>query len=226
MSFHFIFKQVSQWTILFSSSGAHGMLGKFSCMVCIIFLFINRQVSQPTALTILREGCTFGGESRKQKCGVRIRNLNHILISSLSLRVLQEAARVPMMMSFPGIIPAGKIVREPTSQIGTRGSQQQQPTMLNTVLMFFDLPSTDIFSTIMDYLGVSQHDLSDGRSLRRHIDVNDYNRDFDDGVVVVDIEKVDKNINGKPDTIPNFLVRHKNWKLILPKVAKSNVLDM
>jgi len=51
----------------------------------------------------------------------------------------------------------------------------------------------DIFPTILDYLQVpAQYDNSDGQSLRRHIEQKDYNRNFDDGAVVAEIEKVGK----------------------------------
>jgi len=83
--------------------------------------------------------------------------------------LLEEAVRVPLIVSWPeGGIPTGMTIREPVSQI-------------------------DIFPTILDYLQVpAQYDNSDGQSLRRHIEQKDYNRNFDDGAVVAEIEKVGK----------------------------------
>jgi len=67
---------------------------------------------------------------------------------------------------------------------------------------------------------------SDGKSLRRHIERKNVNRLFDAGLVVGEIEKVTKNINQKPSGIPNYMLRHKCWKMIIPKEANSRVYDM
>jgi len=34
------------------------------------------------------------------------------------------------------------------------------------------------------------------------------------------------SLRGNVDVIPNFMVVHKEWKLILPKLANSKILDM
>jgi len=73
---------------------------------------------------------------------------------------------------------------------------------------------------------MKQHDRSDGESLRRHIDRQDYNKNYDDGAIVAEVEKVGKALRGKSGTIPNFMIRHKKYKLIMPKTANSKVIDM
>ena len=86
----------------------------------------------------------------------------------------------------------------------------------------------DIFATIMDYVGEAkpeQND-SDGESFRRLIERWDVNQRYDDGLVVGEIEKVSKNLNGKPSGIPNYMLRHKKYKMIIPKEANSDVTDM
>jgi len=101
----------------------------------------------------------------------------------------------------PGKIPAGKVVREPISHI-------------------------DVFATLLDYLQASDFDESDGESLRRFIDGQAYNAEYDEAVAVVELEKVGKNVRGREGGIPNFMIRHGGWKLIVPKEADSDVLDM
>jgi len=33
-------------------------------------------------------------------------------------------------------------------------------------------------------------------------------------------------ISGKTDTVPNLMIRHKDYKLIIPRVADADLLDM
>jgi len=88
----------------------------------------------------------------------------------------------------------------------------------------------DLFATVLDYLEESHLDRSDGQTLRRYIEEKSYNKLYDDGVAVVELEKRipvnDKRYNSLPGAIPNLMIRHKNWKLILPKRADSHVTDM
>jgi len=72
-------------------------------------------------------------------------------------------------MRFPGKMPDGMVVKEPVSQL-------------------------DVFHSILDYLGAPQVNGSDGKSLRRHIEVQNYNSNYDDGAVVAELEKVGKNL--------------------------------
>ena len=59
----------------------------------------------------------------------------------------EESVRVPLIMKLPGVLPAGKIVNTPVSQI-------------------------DLYATILNYLKAGQNP-SDGESLRRFIDKDD-----------------------------------------------------
>lgn len=119
--------------------------------------------------------------------------------------MLEEASRVPLIMSFPGQMPAGKIVNEVVGHM-------------------------DIYATIMDYLGVSNLDESDGSSLRRYIDDESWNENFQEDIVVVELEKriplAANRLTGSLGNIPNFMIRKGDIKLILPKNSESLVTDM
>ena len=78
----------------------------------------------------------------------------------------------------------------------------------------------------MHYLDAPELDKSDGQSLHRFIDGTSYNAEYDERVVVAELEKVKRLVNGNGDNIPNFMIRYKRWKLILPKHDDSDVLDM
>jgi len=94
--------------------------------------------------------------------------------------LLEEAARVPLILSLPGTIPRKKTISAPVSHL-------------------------DVFSTIMDYLDARALDSSDGHSLRRHVEKQNYNKEYDDDVVIAEVEKVGKKLSGKVDYIPNFM---------------------
>ena len=115
---------------------------------------------------------------------------------------------MPMVMRFPDRIAAGKVVTEPVSQI-------------------------DIFSTIMDYLQVpSQYDPSDGKSLRRYIEQQSFNEFYDERTAIVELDNRlpvrngNNEYEGSLGGIPNLMIRHRNFKLIVPRRASSNVIDM
>jgi len=111
--------------------------------------------------------------------------------------LLEEAVRVPLILSMPGTIPPAT-VRTPVSQI-------------------------NLFSTILQYLDASSFDRSDGFSLTKYIEGTSYNDMYDESVVVSEIEKSYED----PGTdIPNFMIRSRNWKLIMPRMAESTVPDM
>jgi len=82
----------------------------------------------------------------------------------------------------------------------------------------------------MDYLGAKDLDRSDGRSLRRFIEEKSYNKNYDELVAVSEIDPrvpVNSNQFSKPlGKSPNVMIRHKNYKLILPRMRNSKVLDM
>jgi len=119
--------------------------------------------------------------------------------------LLEEATRVPLIMSFPGKIPANRIVGEPVSHI-------------------------DIFATILDYLGASAHDRSDGKSLSRFIEKKSENRYHDEEYAVVEIDgrrpTSRTTLSGKLGGAPRFSIRKGRWVLILPSKASSPNLDM
>lgn len=120
--------------------------------------------------------------------------------------MLEEAVRVPLVMAFPGQIQPGSTYNGSVGLI-------------------------DLFSTIMDYAGASEYDQSDGLSLRRFIDGTSYNAEYDEGVVVSELNERYPVSNGKGWTgflgeEPNFLVRQGDYKLIITKKANSSNIDM
>jgi hypothetical protein len=54
----------------------------------------------------------------------------------------------------------------------------------------------DCFATTLDYLGAAAHDQGDGRSLRRFIERQNYNQDFDDEAIVTEWDFRDPNGSG------------------------------
>jgi arylsulfatase A-like enzyme len=118
---------------------------------------------------------------------------------------LEESAHVPMLMRFPGRIAAGTSVEESVATL-------------------------DCFATILDYLGAAAYDHGDGRSLRRFIEKQNYNRDFDDEAIVTEWDFRDPNgSGGLTRTLggeSNFLCKRGPWKLILTKKASSTRRDM
>jgi arylsulfatase A-like enzyme len=116
------------------------------------------------------------------------------------LGFFEEALRVPLFMRLPSVIADGTIVERPVSHL-------------------------DVFATIMDYLGLTAWDNSDGKSLRAIIDGTDFHQNDGAGVVVSEDDTPDvmnKNVGG----FPNLMVRHGPWKLILPKLATSKTQDI
>ncbi|MCU0786638.1 MAG: sulfatase-like hydrolase/transferase [Verrucomicrobia bacterium] len=120
---------------------------------------------------------------------------------------LEESAHVPMLMRFPGRITAGTTVEETVATL-------------------------DCFATILDYLGASAYDHGDGRSLRRFIERQNYNPDFDDEAIVTEWDFRDPLPDGSGGLTrtlggeSNFLCKKGPWKLILTKKASSTRLDM
>jgi hypothetical protein len=118
----------------------------------------------------------------------------------------EEAVRVPMIMSFPGEIKKESVVDQPVGHI-------------------------DLFATILDYLGASKHDNSDGKSLRRFIEGTSTNEEFDERVVVAEYDNRSPVSNIKFDkdlgTNPNFMIRKGRYKLMMPKSwMQAKSLDM
>jgi len=82
----------------------------------------------------------------------------------------------------------------------------------------------------MDYFQASDFDQSDGQSLRRYIDRKSFNEEYDERVAVVELDNrvptSDGDFEGSVGGIPNFMIRHGNYKLILPRLADSGIMDM
>lgn len=100
----------------------------------------------------------------------------------------QEVIRVPMIMRLPGEIDAKSFIHAPVSHL-------------------------DFLATVMDYLGYSDQQNSDGKSLRPLISGKSYRQDYDDEYAVSQNHK-------------GFMVRHGSWKLIIPTLATSTNPDM
>jgi Sulfatase len=120
--------------------------------------------------------------------------------------LLEEATRVPLLVSFPGRIREGTVVAYPASHL-------------------------DLFATILDYLGVpSDLNRSDGQSLRRYIEGTSWNQLYDESTVVAELDRRipgSKNkFTGSLGDIPNFMIRKGNVKLIVPRKRDSPVRDM
>lgn len=105
--------------------------------------------------------------------------------------LLEEAARVPLIISFPGNSSMGTTIRQPVSHL-------------------------DLHSTILDCLGVGDLDESSGASLRRFVDGLSYNKEFDESIVVAEadyrIPLKENKFDRKLGTYPNFMIRKgKYW---------------
>jgi arylsulfatase A-like enzyme len=119
-----------------------------------------------------------------------------------------ESAKVPLIMKFPGWIEPGLEVNEIVSHL-------------------------DLFATILDYVGASSDDNSDGKSLRPYIEGTEFNQDYDEGDVI--FAEWDFRIPESPgstdldrdiDDRPSFLVRKGNYKLMMQKLSSSTNMDM
>lgn len=92
--------------------------------------------------------------------------------------------------------------------------------MLN---LFPKVSHIDVFATILDYLQASNWDRSDGQSLRRYIDNTSYNKMYDEQTAVAEL---DKDTRLESYDMPNLMIRKNNFKLIISKKEKADVLDM
>jgi Sulfatase len=120
--------------------------------------------------------------------------------------LLEEAVRVPLILSFPSRIPPGRVVSD-------------------------EVTTLDLHATILDYVGATPSlDHSDGASLRRFVERTSYNAQFDERVVVVEHytrkPKSEHSFKGKVGEVPNFMVRKGSHKLIVPRKHDSPVPDM
>lgn len=121
--------------------------------------------------------------------------------------LLEEATRVPLILSYPNAMPRGAVVNASTP-----------------------VSHMDVFATILDYTQTSHLDHSDGQSLRRFIEHTSYNERYDERTVVVEVDfrfpVNQKKLSGHIGDEPNFMIRKGNHKLILPKSRSSSVVDM
>jgi hypothetical protein len=87
----------------------------------------------------------------------------------------------------------------------------------------------DLYATIMDYLNLKQFDVSDGKSLRRFIDQTNINENFDETAVVSEYDPrgpINNTTLSGHGTQMALAVRHRNWKLMMPKLQSSPLPDM
>jgi hypothetical protein len=103
----------------------------------------------------------------------------------------EEAVRVPLLMRLPEVIAQGTVVQRPVGHI-------------------------DVFATLMDYMGYSALDGSDGKSLRPAISSSGYRETYDDAVAVSEAGGAGLH----------FMVRHGTWKMFIATPASSTTQDM
>jgi len=119
--------------------------------------------------------------------------------------LLEEAVRVPLVMRYDGKISAGQHIKVPVSHM-------------------------DLFGTILEYMGASDLDRSDGSSLCRYIDRTYFNQVYDERVVVSEMDRrvplSNRQFTRGLGDEPNLMIRKGDFTLILPKKAGSSVLDM
>ena len=106
----------------------------------------------------------------------------------------EGSVHVPLTMRFPGRIKPGTVVAEPVSHL-------------------------DLFSTILDYLGLDIPD-SDGESLRPLIDGTDEYDGERFAVAEWNYDDAGNWLHG-----PNFCVRTKKWKFMYCREPKPGIID-
>ncbi|KAG7349089.1 sulfatase [Nitzschia inconspicua] len=121
----------------------------------------------------------------------------------------EESSRIPLLMSFPGVIEANSHVKEHVGHI-------------------------DLLATILDFIGAAEMDHSDGSSLRPIIERNNdkVNHRFDQSVTFgewdyrkvlgSDPNKLDRRIDDRP----SFMVVKGSYKLMMQKLSDSHEIDM
>lgn len=118
----------------------------------------------------------------------------------------EEAAKVPLFISFPGRIKPNVVVDDVVSHL-------------------------DVYATIMDYIGAPEVDHSDGSSLRRFIE-GSTNAEYDENVVVAEWDyrkpllSNHQVLDRRIDERPSLMIRKGMYKLMVQKKAESNEIDM
>jgi len=117
----------------------------------------------------------------------------------------EESVHVPLSITFPREIPARTRVDEGVSHL-------------------------DLYATILDYLGYSSSDKSDGTSVRKFIENTSVNDKYDERVVIsewdfrkpVSRKSFDRSLGHET----NFMVLKGSYKLMMTKLAEATRLDM
>lgn len=116
----------------------------------------------------------------------------------------ENAAHVPLLIKYPLRIPANTVVDEAVSLI-------------------------DVFSTILDYTGAAASDTSDGATLRGFIDGSSFNFFHDETAAVSEWDyrepEGDQQLSRNLVSRPNFMVRHREYKLLIHKKTSSTKDD-
>lgn len=102
----------------------------------------------------------------------------------------EESERVPLIIRYPEGIKKGTVVDHYVTNL-------------------------DLFSTILDYMGVDKEAKSDGRSLRDLIEDKKSDR----------TEYIVTEWNYRGDVISNYMVLHEGWKLLIPYSESSTVIN-
>jgi arylsulfatase A-like enzyme len=119
----------------------------------------------------------------------------------------EEASRVPLFFAFQDRIQPETLVNEPVSHL-------------------------DVVATILDYIGASDEDTSDGKSLRPLIEKTVYNDKYEEDYVVAEWDYRKPLLNNhneldrRMDERPSLMVRKGQFKLMTQKLATSNKIDM
>lgn len=119
----------------------------------------------------------------------------------------EEAARVPLLMSFPGVISRDTVVAQTVSHL-------------------------DLVSTILDYAELAHEDQSDGRSLRPLVEGQAYNAEYDESIAVTEWDyrkPLPSNaavLERRIDERPALMIRKGRHKLMTHKLASSPEIDM
>lgn len=131
--------------------------------------------------------------------------------------LLEEPTRVPLIISVPQLDTA--------KQVQGDIAQPVERAVVTT-----PVSQLDLFSTILDYLNAPALDKSDGTSLRRFIENQSFNQHYDEAIVVVEQESrfptSATTLSGKFGDSPSIMIRKGSFKLIIPRDAKSKVIDM
>ena len=112
--------------------------------------------------------------------------------------LFEEAVRVPWLIRLPGVIQAGTVVKSPVSHL-------------------------DLVATMLDYVGQSRLDRSDGKSLRSTISKKTYEPQYETDYAVAEAAY---GPEGDIGTYARFMIRRGQYKLMLVKKASSGAPDL